>query len=46
MSISNYSFKHICAGCYLQLRFYCLTCSVTDFRNFNSSNRNAACVSK
>ena len=30
------SFKYICVVRYLKLRFYCLTCSFTDFRDFNS----------
>ena len=29
-------FKNICVVGYLKLRFYCLTCSVADFRDFNS----------
>ena len=33
MSISNFSFKYICVVCYLILRFYCLICSVTNFRD-------------
>ena len=41
MSIDNFSFKYICAVCYKKLRFSCLTCSFPDFRDFNSSNRNA-----
>ena len=31
---------YLCSMLYLKLRFYCLTCSVNDFRDFNS------CVSK
>ena len=46
VSINNFSFKYICVVCYRKLCFYNLTWSVTDFRDFNSSNRNAACVSK
>ena len=46
MSIKDFSFKFICVVCYLKLCFYCLTWSVTDFRDFNSENRNTACVSK
>ena len=44
--INNFSFKYVCVVRYLKLRFYCLTCSFTDFRDFNSENRDAACVSK
>ena len=35
VSINNFLVKHICAACYLILRFYYLTCSVTDFRDFD-----------
>ena len=37
VSINNFSFKYICAVCYLKLRFSCLTC----LRDFNSQNGNA-----
>ena len=40
MSVNNFSFKYICVVLYLELRFYCLTCLFTDFRDFNSENRN------
>ena len=40
VSIIDNSFKYICVVCYLKLRFYCLTCSFTDFRDFKSQNRN------
>ena len=30
------SFKYICVVYYLKLCFYCLTLSVTDFRDFSS----------
>ena len=40
VSVNNFSFKYICVVLYLELRFYCLTCSFTDFRDFNSENRN------
>ena len=40
----QFSFKYICVVRYLKLRF-CLTYPFTDFRDFHSSNRNAACVS-
>ena len=46
MSINNSSFKYFCVVSFLKLRFYSLNCLVTDFRDFNSENRNAACVSK
>ena len=42
----KFSFKYICVVYYLKLCSYCLTWSVTDFRDFSSYNRNAACVSK
>ena len=45
MSINDYSLKYNCVAYYLKLRFYCLTCSVTDFRDFISENKNASCVS-
>ena len=32
VSINDYSFTYICIVCYLQLRFYCLTFSVNDFK--------------
>ena len=39
-----FSSKYICVVYYLKLYFYCLTWPVTDFRDFSSSNRNAASV--
>ena len=36
VSINDYSFKYIGAVYYLKPRFYCVTCSVTYFRDFNS----------
>ena len=36
VSINDYSFKYICVVYYLKLHVYCLTYSVTNFRDFNS----------
>ena len=36
MRTNNYSFKYTSVVYYLKIRFYCLTCSVTDFIDFNS----------
>ena len=44
-SMNNFSFKYICVVFYLKLCFYCLTWSITDFRDL-LLNRNGACVSQ